>query len=192
MTNRYEGWYPTTPTLQIMESLDHDTVDIAWITDDCERVSHLQQDDLYFAHLSIYWFALQFCTGKTVLDAGSGTGYGSAYLAENGAHEVHAIDVSDKAVEYSKVTFRRPNLGYQTMDLQEITGFPNHHFDVIFSSNVFEHIPDVSVLMRRAWELLRSDGVMIVAVPPITNRASRRDNVMNPYHLKHMVPATVV
>ncbi len=168
--------------------MNHHTVDIAWLTDDCERVSHLQRDHLYFAHLSIYWFALRFCTGKTVLDAGSGTGYGSAYLADNGAREVHGIDISEKAIDYSKVTFRLPNLSYQTMDLEQISGFPNHHFDVIFSSNVFEHIPDISLLMRRAWELLKSDGVMIVAVPPITNRASRQDNVTNPYHLNIWSP----
>ena len=141
-----------------VKPVNSDKVDIAWITDDGERVSELQQDHSYFAHLSIYWFALRYCTGKTVLDAGSGTGYGSAYLAEHGAREVHGIDVSEKAVDYSEATFRLPNLSYRRMDLQEISGFPNHHFDVIFSSNVFEHVPDVTLLMFRARELVRSDG----------------------------------
>jgi hypothetical protein len=42
-----------------------------------ERVTHLYPNDCYYGHLSIYYFALQFCQGGTVLDAGSGAGYGS-------------------------------------------------------------------------------------------------------------------
>jgi predicted nicotinamide N-methyase len=58
-----------------------------------ERVSHLWPDDCYYAHLSLYHFALPFVQGKTVLDAGSGGGYGAAYLAEHGASSVIAVDV---------------------------------------------------------------------------------------------------
>jgi hypothetical protein len=39
----------------------------------------------YWAHLSIYRFAVPFAQGKRVLDAGSGSGYGSSYLARHGA-----------------------------------------------------------------------------------------------------------
>ena len=39
----------------------------------------------YWAHLSIYHFALPFARGRRVLDAGCGAGYGAAYLARHGA-----------------------------------------------------------------------------------------------------------
>ena len=43
---------------------------IALISDGGERVLHLYPNDCYFAHLSIYRFALDLCRGRTVLDAG--------------------------------------------------------------------------------------------------------------------------
>ena len=39
-----------------------------------ERVTHLYPNDLYYAHLSIYWFASKFVKDKIVLDAGCGDG----------------------------------------------------------------------------------------------------------------------
>ena len=50
---------------------------------DGERVSPLLNDSCYQAHLSIYGFARPGCQGGIVLNAGSGTGYGSADLADH-------------------------------------------------------------------------------------------------------------
>lgn len=122
-----------------------------------ERVTHLVPNDVYFAHLSIYHFALQFCRGKTILDAGSGAGYG--------------------AVKFSCYHFPRPNLTYKTMSIEQISGFPRHSFDVIFTSNALEHVPNVYSFFRSSWELLKPDGKLIIAVPPVVDDASRKSNL---------------
>jgi SAM-dependent methyltransferase len=153
-----------------------------------ERVSHLYPNDVYYAHLSIYLFALQFCHGKTVLDAGSGAGYGSAYLVENGAHSVDAFDIEEKAVSFSRHHFSRSNLTYHVMSIEKITGFPKQHFDVVFSSNALEHVPNVLPFFRSSWELLKPDGTLIIAVPPIVNDLLRQSNLDNPYHLNIWSP----
>lgn len=153
-----------------------------------ERVTHLYPNDCYYAHLSIYYFATQFVKNKVVLDAGSGAGYGSMYFAENGARQVVAVDVSDQAVLFSRNYFKKPNLEFKVMDLQKISGYPNNYFDFIFSSNTLEHIPDVPAFLYLAWKLLKPEGILVLAVPPITNEQSRDSNVGNPYHLNIWTP----
>jgi 2-polyprenyl-3-methyl-5-hydroxy-6-metoxy-1,4-benzoquinol methylase len=158
------------------------------VSDGGERVTHLYPNDCYYAHLSIYNFALKYCKDKIVLDAGSGAGYGTAYLAERGARFVYGIDASSKAVAFSQYHFKRRNLKFQVMDLQKISGFPKNHFDFIFSSNTLEHIPDVSLFLRHVWKLLRADGVGVIAVPPIINEGLRKQDESNRYHLNIWSP----
>jgi len=162
------------------------TADI--IGDDGERVTHLYPNDCYYAHLSVYRFALPFCKDRMVLDAGSGAGYGTAFLAKNGARFVEGIDVEAKAVEFSKAIFKMPNLKYAAMDLQYISNFPPHFFDVIFTSNTLEHVSNVYDFIGSVCRLLKPDGVLILAVPPIINEMARLDSMGNPYHLNIWSP----
>ena len=162
----------------------------AWaaITDNGERVTHLYPNSCFTAHLALYHFALPWAVGKTVLDAGCGTGYGAHYLAEQGAACVQAIDLSDKAIGFCQQHFQRANLHYQVMDLQAMRGFAPHSFDLIFTSNTLEHLPDVGLFFQQAHQLLKPEGVIIVAVPPIVNEAARLANLANPYHLNIWSP----
>ena len=171
---------------------DHTGIKTTWsaeeVTDGGERVTHLYPNDCYYAHLSIYYFALQFCQGGLVLDAGSGAGYGSAYLADHGARFIWGCELSEKAVAFSQHHFQRSNLRYCVADLQNITEFPPRNFDLIYSSNVLEHVPDVLAFLRTAWQLLKQDGVMVVAVPPIVRDVDWTENIANIYHLNIWTP----
>jgi SAM-dependent methyltransferase len=151
-------------------------------------VVHLRPDECYYAHLAVYRFALPFCRGGRVLDAGSGTGYGSAYLADHGARSVDGIEVNARGVAFSRQHFERPNLRFHVMDLHRVTGFPARHFDLLFSSNVLEHLADVPTFLRAACRLLRRDGSAVVAVPPITTEQARAEDLANPYHLNSWSP----
>lgn len=164
------------------------TMPVEEITDGGERVTHLYPNDCYFAHLSIYHFASRFCQDGVVLDAGSGAGYGSAYLATHGAQFVQGIDISEKAVRFSQEHFQYPNLVYQTMSLENISGFPQRSCDLIFSSNTLEHIADVSAFFRAAWRLLKPEGVLLISVPPITRDVDWAENIANRYHLNIWTP----
>lgn len=158
------------------------------LTDGGERVTHLYPNSCYFAHLSIYAFAAPFCTGGRVLDAGAGAGYGSCYLADHGAAFVEAIDVSAKAIAFSKSHFQRNNLRFALMGLEQIDAYPDAAFDAIFSSNTLEHITSVPAFLYAAARILKPDGRLIVAVPPIFDDYTRRANLANPYHLNIWSP----
>jgi SAM-dependent methyltransferase len=158
------------------------------VVDGGERVIHLWPNDCYLAHLSIYHFAAPFCQNGTVLDAGSGTGYGSAYLAEHGARFVCGIDIGEKAVAFSRHYFQRPNLTYRVMDLEKIAGFPDRTFDLIFSSNALEHVRYVPAFFHAAWRLLKPTGKLLIVVPPINTPEARAADLANKYHLNSWSP----
>lgn len=163
-------------------------MDLADVMDGNERVVHLLPNSCYYAHLSIYYFALPFARDGYVLDAGSGTGYGACYLADHGARFVEAVDLSPKAIAFSREHFPRPNLRFQVMDLEKITGFRDRQFDLVFSSNALEHLLDVPAFFRSAWRLLKPDGALVVAVPPILNDWQKLANLANLYHLNIWSP----
>jgi SAM-dependent methyltransferase len=158
------------------------------VTDGGERVTPECPNDCFVAHLSIYAFAAPLAQGGVMLDAGCGTGYGSHYLAGHGARSVVGVDASAKAVAFAARRFARANLAYRVMDLERIDGFPDGHFDLIFSSNVLEHLADVRAFFRTARRLLKPTGALLVAVPPITNDLLRDLNLSNAYHLNIWSP----
>lgn len=157
--------------------------DVQEISDQGERVTHLAPDHVFYGHLSIYHFAFQYVRGAAILDAGSGSGYGSAYLADSGAKHVTGLELNARAVEFSRYHFQRPNLDYQVMDLGDMHGLPPRHFDLIFSSNTLEHVPGIRNFFHSAWELLKPGGTLLLAVPPVTDQRLEYLNLINPYHL---------
>jgi len=162
--------------------------DLQQISDGGERASHLDDNYVYYAHLSIYDFAERYCQDALVLDAGSGAGYGAARLADAGARHVWGIDLSEKAITFSRHHFQRPNLTFDVMDLERIDGFDPQYFDFIFSSNTLEHVPDVIRFLNQTWNLLKTTGVFLVAVPPITDKRLQYLNLINPYHVNIWSP----
>ena len=148
-----------------------------------ERVVYLYQNDCYYAHLALYRFAVPMAGTGRVLDAGCGTGYGSDYLVEHGAKSVVAVDYSEDAIAFCQQHFNRPNLEFRRMDVSRITSLPEHAFDLIFSSNTLEHVPRVTGFCHAACRLMKPDGTLVVAVPPIVDEKTRTNDLSNRYHL---------
>ena len=162
--------------------------EIKYINKSGERVTHLYPNDCYYAHLSIYRFASQFCQAGEALDAGSGAGYGAAYLIDQGAKYVYGVDVDLDAVAFSRKHFTNSNLDFRVLDLGLMTGFSSHQFDLIFSSNTLEHIPNALGFITKASELVKPQGTVIIAVPPIARSRDWMENIANPYHLNIWTP----
>ena len=68
-------------------------------------------DDLWSEHVARYAFARRYADGKRVLDAGCGTGYGSAELAQSAA-AVTGVDISADAIEYASASYPIPGLRF--------------------------------------------------------------------------------
>jgi 2-polyprenyl-3-methyl-5-hydroxy-6-metoxy-1,4-benzoquinol methylase len=151
-----------------------------------ERISSKWRNDCYYAHLSIYHFAVQFCENKIVLDAGCGNGYGTLYLAENGVKKIFGIDSDQHAIDEARTT-SHPNVSFACGDLRCID-HSDAQYDVIFASNSLEHVDGVEKFLRRSVLLLKKNGILMVAVPAACTEAAVAEERCNPYHLNIWSP----
>ena len=100
---------------------------------------------------------LCFPEGGKVLEIGSGTGWQAKALQENG-FDVDAIDLDTSRYKENRIY---PVVDYDGHNIP----FSDDTFDVVFSSNVMEHIPHLSEFQAEIHRVLKSDGVAIHVVP---------------------------
>jgi ubiquinone/menaquinone biosynthesis C-methylase UbiE len=58
-----------------------------------------------------------------------------------------------------------PNVEYRICDAQDLSDFADESFDLVFSSNVLEHIPDLDRCLSECRRVLARDGVMLHTMP---------------------------
>jgi 2-polyprenyl-3-methyl-5-hydroxy-6-metoxy-1,4-benzoquinol methylase len=115
-------------------------------------------------HLARYQFALErLGGGERILDAGCGTGYGTALLAERGGF-VLGFDYSPLAIEYARAHFSGPKLSYAVMNAQQLA-VAAATFEVVISFEVFEHMEDSDAFLAECRRVLRPGGRLILSTP---------------------------
>ena len=92
-----------------------------------------------------------------ILEIGAGSGWQSQKLSENG-HSVEEIDIDSS--NYSKGRIW-PITNYDGKHIP----FPDDYFDIVFTSNVLEHVPHVIAFQHEIKRVLKSDGLSINIVP---------------------------
>jgi SAM-dependent methyltransferase len=142
-----------------------------------ERVNPDFPSENFSNHKKVYLFFSQLASNKIVLDVGCGTGYGTAILAEHAA-QVIGIDNSKSAIRFAKR--RYPKVDFRQMNAQQLR-FPDGFFDLIFSSENFEHLPDQASHLRELRRVLKKDGLCFIATP---NPEAFAGNKQNPFHSK--------
>jgi SAM-dependent methyltransferase len=95
--------------------------------------------------------------GARVLEIGAGTGRQANYLSGRG-YEVDAIDVATSGYVQDR---QFPVRDYDGRTIP----FPDASFDVIFSSNVMEHVRDLPEMNREIARVLRPGGYAVHVMP---------------------------
>ena len=110
---------------------------------------------------------------KVILDAGTGLGYGSYFIAENGAAWVLGVDVSEEAVDYAAENYRRENLAFGVADCTRL-GLRDRSFDMVCSLELIEHLARPDRYLAEMCRVLKPGGLYFMSTP---NRkvSSRRD-----------------
>ena len=139
-------------------------------------------DDLWSEHLARYAYARRYAEGRRVLDAGCGTGYGSAELAQS-ALVVTGIDVAPEAIAFSRATYPIPSLRFLVSSCA-VMPFPENAFDLVVAFEVIEHLPDHRAFLQECARVLTHHGLFIVSSPNRKYYAeSRAKTGPNPYHV---------
>jgi len=96
-----------------------------------------------------------------ILDVGCGTGMNAQHLAAKG-HTVVGIDLSPVAIE----KFRQKGLEGMVCDVEKDgTPFPDGSFDLVFASEVIEHVADTASFLVELARVLRPDGTLVLSTP---------------------------
>jgi Methyltransferase domain len=132
-------------------------------------------------HQARYRLALPHVSGRRVLDAGCGVGWGSKLLLESGARTVTGLDISEEALADARV--RAPGVELVHGDLQALP-FPDASFDVVVCFEALEHAEDVFATLDGLVRVLAPEGVLFVSSP---NPAVYPEG--NPFHPSEMTPA---
>ena len=148
------------------------------------RTASPQSYLIYLFHIVTYDYVRDMIAGKTVLDFGCGSGYGTARIAEYCA-KVVGIDISADAVAYAKDKYRRGNLDYVAVPPVEEKAlpFPDASFDVVLSFQVIEHVRDVNAYLSEIRRVLKPGGTFVVATP---DRSSRLFPGQKPWNMWHL------
>lgn len=102
-------------------------------------------------------------SGARVLEIGGGTGEQAKALSERG-FDIVSIDVAGSIHEHARVF---PVTVYDGVHLP----FADRSFDVVFSSNVLEHVEELEALLAETARVLRRDAVAIHVLPTPSWRA---------------------
>ncbi len=97
-----------------------------------------------------------FTAGTRVLELGGGSGFQASLIAARGA-EVTSIDVALPVDQ-------RKFFPVQLYDGQTIP-FPDGTFDIVFSSNVLEHVANLDGMMKEMHRVLKPGGLAIHILP---------------------------
>jgi SAM-dependent methyltransferase len=100
-------------------------------------------------------------SGERVLDLGCGEGDFAAAAAQAGAGEVLGVDVAGEAVRRARA--RHPALRFERAEGPLPAG--DASFDLVWCSEVLEHVLDTAALLSEARRVLRTGGVLLVTTP---------------------------
>lgn len=132
-------------------------------------------------HLARYVWAATLASGRVVLDAGCGVGYGLQMLTEAGAASVTGVDIASEAVQTA-----RARLGADADVLQgDIAALPfdDASFGLVVCFETIEHVGSQDKVLDELRRVLTSDGLLLISSP---NRHVYLQG--NPYHVHEFTP----
>lgn len=150
-----------------------------------ERSSHLDPSEnvIYQRHLIAYKEAAKIISG-TVLEVGSGEGYGIMELAPKATHYI-AVDkyktkISQELLDNNNITFRQ-------MEVPPLSGINDNSVDFVVSFQVIEHIQNDERFLQEIHRVLKPGGKAILTTPNVLMSFSR-----NPWHIREYNPNQMV
>jgi ubiquinone/menaquinone biosynthesis C-methylase UbiE len=107
--------------------------------------------------------------GKDVLEIGCGRGDFSLYLKKFNA-VIHGTDFSDSAISIAKAkaALTQVNISFTVADAQNLP-FPDSSFDVLYSCECLEHIPDPQKALDEMFRVLRTNGMAVITTENYSN-----------------------
>jgi SAM-dependent methyltransferase len=146
-----------------------------------KRFENLEQYCLYLIHLRAYEEVRALARGKTVLDLGCNSGWGTLVLGEV-ARRVVGVDVSQTALDEARRRATSANIEFRRIDGEKLP-FADGEFDIVASCQVIEHVADYVPYLGEILRVLSPDGIAVFSTP---NARIRLDPGMKPWYPFHV------
>ena len=141
--------------------------------------------EIWYEHVHRYAFARSFASGKRVLDAACGEGYGSALLATV-AESVLGVDIDQETIEHARRRYRQAgNLAFRQGDATVLDALPGAGFDLITCFETLEHVEAQQALIAGFSRLLAPGGMLLVSSPDKAEYSDRR-GFENEFHVREL------
>jgi len=107
--------------------------------------------------------------GRRVLEVGCGVGDFAVHLARAGA-TVTAVDFAPVAIEMARAraAAHAETVDFRAADAQNLP-FPDESFDLLFSCECLEHLPDPAQALREMTRVLRPGGQLMLTTENYSN-----------------------
>jgi 2-polyprenyl-3-methyl-5-hydroxy-6-metoxy-1,4-benzoquinol methylase len=118
-----------------------------------------------------YFYALSFIHGKSVLDTGSGLGWGS-YLISRYAKDITGIDINNNAIDFSIKNWTMTNMSFQKHSALDLAGLKKK-YDVLLGFELIEHLNECEGLLylNECFNVLNPKGTLILSSLFASNQA---------------------
>jgi SAM-dependent methyltransferase len=130
-------------------------------------------------HVARYAWCAPLAAGRRVLDAGCGTGYGAALLAEQEGAQVTGIDLSEEAIDACRAHYGEQGT-FTVGDVLDLP-FADDSFDFVACFEVIEHV-DAERATGEIRRVLAPGGHLAVSTP---NREVYPEG--NPFHVREFL-----
>ena len=123
-----------------------------------------QTMERYIYKKQLFYDLANSSAGQKLLEVGCGLGLELAKLGKLG-FDVTGIDLSPKAVGLSESYLRNQGIKGQTLvQNAENMDFPNDAFDIIYSSGVLQHTPNIDKAIAEIWRVLKPAGRILIVL----------------------------
>lgn len=103
-----------------------------------------------------------------VLDYGCGMGGISNLFASKYNCHVDAVDISRNELEKAIITFSGGEHKIDFIMLDDF-GFPSNKYDLVFSSQVIEHVHNPGIYLSNINKMIKENGYLLIGLPNIVN-----------------------
>ncbi len=140
----------------------------------------------YLQSLAAYEHAAGLASGRRVLDAGCGEGYGAALLAGTAALVV-GVDRDPEAVGWAAGKYgATERLAFVAADVAALP-IADGGADLVCCFQVIEHLPDPVAFLREVRRVLAPGGALMLTTPNLLVAGARP----NPHHVQDFSPAAL-